>query len=110
MCVHQRMISAAAGFEPGSPRLKVSHATNELSWRLNALDIKVSEMSSKFLKKTDIWPFLILYLRNVSCVIPVAMVKYFILYLYSKIRFEKIQLFEIEKYSCGNLVYKSHFC
>ena len=33
ICVHQGNISAAAGFEPGTPGLWVNHATNELSWR-----------------------------------------------------------------------------
>ena len=33
MCVHQGTILAAAGFEHGTPRFKVNHATNELSWR-----------------------------------------------------------------------------
>ena len=33
ICVHQGKISAAAGLEPGTLRLWVDHATNELSWR-----------------------------------------------------------------------------
>ena len=33
ICVHQGNISAAAGLEPGTPGLWVSHATNGLSWR-----------------------------------------------------------------------------
>ena len=35
ICVHQGHISAAAGREPGTPELKVNHATNEPYWRLN---------------------------------------------------------------------------
>ena len=31
-CVHQWTISAAAGFEPGTPGLWVNHATNKLTW------------------------------------------------------------------------------
>ena len=32
ICVHQGIISAAAGLEPATPGLWVNHATNELSW------------------------------------------------------------------------------
>ena len=39
ICVHQGHISAAAGPEPGTPGLKVNHATNKPYWRLNIISL-----------------------------------------------------------------------
>ena len=47
ICVQHKKISAAAGFEPGTPGLWVNHATNELSWR-HILYIYISTLHISF--------------------------------------------------------------
>ena len=47
MCVHQGMIAATAGFEPGISRFKVNHATKELSWHSISIQIFLLESQTQ---------------------------------------------------------------